>query len=758
MAKPSVTLRSVKGSSLTHTEADANFTNLRDATISVTDSTTTTAIDLNGTITFSAGGQLAVSESAGTITYSYTGLQNVVEDTTPQLGGNLDVQSNNIITSTTNGNIALVPNGTGTVDVQSALDVDNNITVADTEANGFVTIASASNTTAISLTINDNVALPSVELNPTDDEIILTAGTITLGNVSYDGTDGTAGQFLKTDGLGTLSFADEAFTSLVQDTTPQLGGDLDAQSTYKITNLVDPTANQDGATKAYVDSAVSGASVTSSTKTIIEARNASGATIAKGVPVYIAGHSGSKILIAPADADDATKMPAIGLMDATTANNTDCNVVAFGNLTGVPTNTFSVGATLYISTTPGGSTFGGLTTTKPTGETALVQNIGKVARSDASVGQIIVSGPGRSNDVPNLDNDQFFLGNASNQAVATDFSTAVQAISIDYADLSVTTAAAGSAALSYNNTTGVFTYTPPDLSSYGTLSNVVEDLTPQLGGDLDLNGNEITDSSGPLNFDGGSGVLFSQQGVTGNAFLSGAASTGIALIANAGTGNANVQVSAQGIVIESGTDGVDIDGLIYPNTDGTTGQFLKTDGVGNLSFATVTQATGNELENVVEDLTPQLGGNLDVNGNTITSGITNGNVTLNANGNGIVDITSPTKIQEIKQVVETINSVGNTSGSITVDHANAIQIFNLTAATTIAGFTTPTEGATVTLVVTGGSGVNTLSFSETNSTFYINGGANPTMTGLDVLTMTCINDTVDSEEYLIAHVAVEEIV
>jgi len=35
-------------------------------------------------------------------------------------------------------------------------------------------------------------------------------------------------------------------------------------------------------------------------------------------------------------------------------------------------------------------------------------------------------------------------------------------------DLSITTASAGTAALSYDNTTGVFTYTPPDLSSYLT--------------------------------------------------------------------------------------------------------------------------------------------------------------------------------------------------------------------------------------------------------------------------------------------------
>ena len=39
-------------------------------------------------------------------------------------------------------------------------------------------------------------------------------------------------------------------------------------------------------------------------------------------------------------------------------------------------------------------------------------------------------------------------------------------------DLSVSTASAGTAALSYNNVSGVFTYTPPDLSSYAQTANL----------------------------------------------------------------------------------------------------------------------------------------------------------------------------------------------------------------------------------------------------------------------------------------------
>ena len=44
-------------------------------------------------------------------------------------------------------------------------------------------------------------------------------------------------------------------------------------------------------------------------------------------------------------------------------------------------------------------------------------------------------------------------------------------------DLSVTTNSAGTAALSYNDSTGVFSYTPPDLSSYVTSSSLTSTLS-----------------------------------------------------------------------------------------------------------------------------------------------------------------------------------------------------------------------------------------------------------------------------------------
>jgi hypothetical protein len=77
----------------------------------------------------------------------------------------------------------------------------------------------------------------------------------------------------------------------------------------------------------------------------------------------------------------------------------------------------------------------------------------------------------------------------------------------------------------------------------GKLANVVEDTTPQLGGNLDVNTNSIVSTS-----------------------------------------NGNIAITP------NGTGSVVIDGLSHPQADGSAGQFLKTDGSGNLSFDTVSTA------------------------------------------------------------------------------------------------------------------------------------------------------------------------
>ena len=150
-----------------------------------------------------------------------------------------------------------------------------------------------------------------------------------------------------------------------------------------------------------------------------------GEAVSKGDAVYVSGISGTTPVVALADADFASKMPAFGLILTAASANGSTEVVTFGTISGVDTSAFSVGDTLYVSTTAGA-----LTNSKPTGEASLLQNIGKVQRSHATSGSIKVGGAGRTNDTPNLNDGNIFIGNASNQATTASLNTKIE----DYLD------------------------------------------------------------------------------------------------------------------------------------------------------------------------------------------------------------------------------------------------------------------------------------------------------------------------------------
>lgn len=275
---------------------------------------------------------------------------------------------------------------------------------------------------------------------------LATARTISLGgdvsgSTSFDGT---------ADVTITATVADDSHNHIISN-VDGLQSALDAK--INTADLADTDALTEGTTNLYytdarsrqaislssssselsynnttgVFSYTSPTTVAETNAVTIEVRNTTGSTIAKGVPVYVSGHSGQDILVAPADADDANKMPAIGLMAADLNNNSNGTVTSMGLITGIDLSGFSTGDILYVDTTPGGSTFGGLTNTKPTGESSKVQNLGKVANASVA-GEFIISNPGRSNDTPNLDNGDIFIGNASNQAVTSSLSTEVSSI------------------------------------------------------------------------------------------------------------------------------------------------------------------------------------------------------------------------------------------------------------------------------------------------------------------------------------------
>jgi len=119
--------------------------------------------------------------------------------------------------------------------------------------------------------------------------------------------------------------------------------------------------------------------------------------------------------------------------------------------------------------------------------------------------------------------------------------------------------------------------TNPDIIEIQTGGDVVDDTTPQLGGNLDVNGNSIVSVSNgniPLSPDG-TGVVQ----ITGNATQSG--TLRITEDTDEGSNYVDLKVPALAANVT----------LTLPNSDGNADEFLKTDGSGNLSFAEVSGGT-----------------------------------------------------------------------------------------------------------------------------------------------------------------------
>lgn len=169
-------------------------------------------------------------------------------------------------------------------------------------------------------------------------------------------------------------------------------GDILVSSSGTVWNI-DATGTRDNSTFLRGDSTWSHVEVTR-----FPVKNTSGATLPIGTPVYATGSVGASAAteVAGADAGDSAKMPAIGILEQPLAHNAQGFAVPLGMVRGLDTSAYAMNGVVYVAVG------GGLTTTRPTGATQLVQNIGRVVRVHASTGEILVMGPGRTNDVQNL--------------------------------------------------------------------------------------------------------------------------------------------------------------------------------------------------------------------------------------------------------------------------------------------------------------------------------------------------------------------
>ena len=207
-----------------------------------------------------SNGQALITNGSGTFSFGNVG-GDVVDDTSPQLGGDLDVNGNSIV-STSNADINIEPNGTGDVNLKAdhvqlgganenatlttngtadlTINTNNNvnsgsITIFD-GANGNIRVAPNGTgdflVQADTVQVGDSNADATITTNGTGDLTLNTnsgsnsgsiaiadgangnititpngSGNIVLDGLTFPNADGSANQVLQTNGSGTLSFA-----------------------------------------------------------------------------------------------------------------------------------------------------------------------------------------------------------------------------------------------------------------------------------------------------------------------------------------------------------------------------------------------------------------------------------------------------------------------------------------------------------------------------------------------------------------------
>ena len=404
----------------------------------------------------------------------------------------------------------------------------------------------------------------------------------------------------------------------------------------------------------------------------------SGATLTKGDVVYISGYLGQKTEVDLADASDSSKMPAFGIVAADPVG-VNVDIVTFGTLKSINTSTYTDGDELYVSTTAGQ-----LTATAPSGEGNLVQNIAKVVKAHNS-GNIKVMGAGRTNATPNLNDGNIFIGDSNNLATTASFASQVASAETSHADVLVD-GDFTSNGLMKRDGVGVYSV---DSSTYATetyvdtaVSNLVDsapatldtlnELASALGDDANFSttvttsiGTKWTEDSAKIdNWDtayswgdhGTEGYLTSEannlitsvtwanvpdaniteSSVTQHqaalsitesqisdlgTYLTASDITGKANLSGATfTGNVNIGLPP------SGTQSLTVAGAanLYGGAS-VTGDITVTGTVDGVDVSALATTANSAMQDLVDDTSPQLGGNLDLNGNDITG---TGNVSI----------------------------------------------------------------------------------------------------------------------------------
>ena len=504
---------------------------------------------------------------------------------------------NNMVADAENDTLNIEAGSGITITTNSATDT---LTITNSGSSGTASVVSLTDTTISSpssgqvLKYNGTAWVNAAESG---------GGSSTLLALTDVGSDGTNGQVLTTNGSGAFTF-----------TTPASAyGDSDVGSYLTAQGF----ANQSTIVAAITASAPG----TLDTLNELAAALGDDANFSTTITNSIATKANTSSLKTVATSglfNDLTSRPTIALSGSNlTYDGTTVNLSGVG-ATGPQGPAGSTGATGSTGST--GAAGNGVTNVAITGDELIftyanssVQNLGDVKGATGATGAAGATGPAGTSissgavsggtltltmsDSTNITVSGSVTG-ATGSAGATGATgpqgaTGPAGGGAALTDFSVTTASAsGSGSLAYNNSTGVSTFTPADLSTYltaETFTSLAQDTTPQLGGNLDVNGKDIvTVSNGDIDLDpNGSGkVVFRGNATKG-----------------AGQFKLNCENNSHGVTIKGPAHSAAANyTLTLPTTDGNADQVLKTDGSGGLAWVDQSAGGGATTLNALTDV------------------------------------------------------------------------------------------------------------------------------------------------------------
>ena len=433
-----------------------------------------------------------------------SGISNVVEDTTPQLGGNLDLNSKDI-TGTGNANITGVVTATTFSGSGASLTSIPAGQLTGTVADARLTTVSSSKLSG-ALPALDGSALTGVTATGSgvvikhDDSVVGTAATINFGT-NLDVSALSAGIVTVT------ASGSSGISSIFEDTTPRLSGDLDANSK----NITGISSIDSGSGELFVKSDIIRFKKHDDTESI--------AVFNSDGPVNLFFDGSKKFETTSTGAEvfgDLTATSFSGSGASLTGVVTSITAGSNITLTGGPTGAITIAAS--------GGGGGSDVTTRSTSR--FVATAAQSAFSTSyTVGYVDVFLNGSK-----LDGTEYAATNGSSVSLTTAAAADDIVEIVAYETIGITSISSATQGL---NVTGIITATGGidaigiqsggvnistgiitalnfigagntfavngnvvDISiaggGGGGISNVVEDTTPQLGGNLDLNSKDIT--------------------------------------------------------------------------------------------------------------------------------------------------------------------------------------------------------------------------------------------------------------------------